>query len=181
MFVGAETIIFYIGQALGVVAVILGFVNYQVKTREQVLIVHMATVLCFTLHYLCLGAWAGMAMNFLGLIRNIVFYHSGKNGKVSRAAAVTFAIIAGAVGITASLLSHEGWYFVLLVAGLMVNSYSMSFSDPNNIRKSILISSPLVLVYDAFVLSAGGVVYESVVIVSSLIGLWRYRKTGKTA
>ena len=30
-------IIFYIGQALGVITVILGIVNYQVKTRQQVL------------------------------------------------------------------------------------------------------------------------------------------------
>ena len=69
-----DKMVYYIGQALGVVAVILGFINYQVKTRERLLVVHMATTLCFVAHYLCLGAWAGMAMNFVGFIRNIVFY-----------------------------------------------------------------------------------------------------------
>ena len=37
--------VFYIGQALGLVTVILGIVNYQVKTRQQVLAVHMATTI----------------------------------------------------------------------------------------------------------------------------------------
>ena len=170
-----EQTAFYIGQALGAVAVVLGFINYQVKTRERLLIVHMATTICFVLHYLCLGAWAGMAMNFVGFLRNIVFYKTGKNGKVSKAWAIGFAILMGAMGITASLIAKEGIYFVLSVVGLMINSYSMSFRNPNNIRKSILVSSPLVLAYNCFSFSIGGVVYETVGMISAVIGIARYR------
>ena len=125
---------------------------------------------------MCLGAWAGMAMNFVGFVRNLVFYYAGKNGKVSRVLALLFALVMGAMGITASLIAKEGWYFVLSVVGLMINSYSMSFSNPNNIRKSILITSPMVLIYDGFVLSFGGMVYEAVVIISSVIGIVRFKK-----
>ncbi len=170
---------FYIGQALGVVAVILGFINFQVKTRERLLIIHICTTVCFTLHYFCLGAWAGMAMNIIGIARNYVFYITGKNGKTSRWIAILFAVIMGAGGAITSIIAGEPWYFVLSVVGLMVNSYSMSFSNPNNIRKSILISSPLVLLYDIFVLSVGGAVYEAIVIISSIIGLIRFGKENK--
>jgi len=171
-----EKTVFMIGQTLGAVAVVLGFINYQVKTREKLLIVHMATTVCFVLHYLCLGAWAGMAMNFVGFIRNIIFYYAGKNGKVSRALAITFALIMGAMGITASLIAKEGLYFLLSVIGLMINSYSMSFSNPNNIRKSILISSPLVLAYNCFSFSIGGAVYETVGMISAVMGIMRFQK-----
>lgn len=174
-----ETNVFYIAQALGIVAIILGFVNYIVKTRGQVLFVHSVTTICFVLHYLCLGAWAGMALNFVGFIRNIAYYYAGKNGKVGKALSITFAVIMGAMGITVSLLAKEGWYFILSVVALMINSYAMSFSNPNNIRKSILITSPLVLAYDCFVLSVGGAVYESVAIISAVIGLIRYKKVGR--
>jgi len=115
-------------------------------------------------------------MNFVGFVRNLVFYYAGKNGKVSRVLALLFALVMGAMGITASLIAKEGWYFVLSVVGLMINSYSMSFSNPNNIRKSILITSPMVLIYDGFVLSFGGMVYEAVVIISSVIGIVRFKK-----
>ncbi|MBR2043242.1 MAG: YgjV family protein [Clostridia bacterium] len=167
-----EQILYYIGQGLGIVAVILGFVNYQVKTREQVLYVHIATTVCFTLHYMLIGAYSGMAMNFVGIIRNVVFYFAGKNGKINKAWPISFAVIMGVMG----LLAWESWYSVLAVVGLVINSYAMSFNKPNNIRKSILITSPLVLAYDVLVSSVGGAIYEGIVIISSVIGLLRYGK-----
>ncbi len=170
---------FYIGQALGAVAVILGFINYQVKTREKLLIIHLCTTVCFAFHYMCLGAWAGMAMNLIGFVRNFVFYHTGKKGKTSRWLAAMFAVIMGAGGAITSILAKEPLYFLLSVIGLMVNSFSMSFQNPNNIRKSILISSPLVLLYDIFVWSVGGAVYEAIVIISSIIGIIRFGKKDK--
>lgn len=170
-----EQILYYIGQGLGIVAVILGFVNYQVKTREQVLYVHIATTVCFTLHYMLIGAFSGMAMNFIGIIRNIVFYFAGKNGKVSKVWSVSFAVIMGIMGV----IAWESWYSVLAVVGLVINSYSMSFTNPNNIRKSILITSPLVLAYDVLVSSVGGAVYEAIVIISSIVGLIRFSKKGE--
>ena len=68
-----EGFLYYVGQGLGVVAVILGFINYQVKTREQVLYVHIATTLCFGFHYMLIGAYAGMAMNFVAATLKIFF------------------------------------------------------------------------------------------------------------
>lgn len=170
-----ENILFYIGQGLGAIAVILGFINYQTKTRKQLLVVHIATTLCFSLHYLCLGGWAGMVMNAVGIVRNLVFYYTDKKKISNRYAAIFFAIIMGILGITTSLIAKEGIYFVLSIVGLVINSYAMSFSNPNNIRKSILITSPMVLIYDAFILSIGGMIYESVVIISSIIGIIRYK------
>ncbi len=171
-----ETTVFYIAQALGVIAIILGFINYIVKTRGQVLFVNSATTVCFVLHYLCLGAWAGMALNFVAFIRNIVYYYAGKNGRVSKVLSIAFTVIMGAMGITVSLIAKEGWYFIFSVVALMINSFAMSFSNPTNIRKSILITSPMVIVYDCFVFSVGGAVYESVAIISAIIGLIRYKK-----
>lgn len=172
-----EEIIYWIGQVLGGFTVVLGIINYQMKTREQVLFIHILTTITFALHYLCIAGWAGMAMNLVGFIRNIVFYYTGKNGKVSRVWAVLFAAILGSAGLVTSLLMQEGIYFVLSVVGITINSYAMSFSNPQNIRKSILITSPLVLTYDIFATSWGGAVYEAIVIISSIIGIIRYRKT----
>ena len=170
-----ENIVFLIGQILGLIAIVLGFISYQVKTQERVLAVQLLVTICFTLHYLCLGAWAGMAMNFIGIIRNIVFYLNTKKGTLNRALPIFFAVIMGVAGITSSLISKEGIYFLLSVAGLVINTYALSFSDPNNIRKSIFISSPLVLLYDGFARSYGGMIYESVAIVSAFMGMIRHK------
>ena len=44
------------------------------------------------------------------------------------------------------------------------------------IRKSILVTCPLALIYNILVASVGGTVLESVNIVSAAIGIYRYRK-----
>ena len=170
-----EEILYYIGQGLGVVAIALGFINYQVKTRAQVLIVHTATTVCFTLHYMLIGAYVGMAMNFIGFVRDLVFYFTAKEDKVSRFWAIFFAVAMAAMGI----ISWQGWYSVFVFLGLVINSYSISFTNPQNIRKSILITSPLVIAYNCFVLSYGGIVYESVAIISAVIGIIKFRKKEK--
>lgn len=43
-------------------------------------------------------------------------------------------------------------------------------------RKGVLIACPLTLVYDIIEHSFGGIIYESVAIISAIIGLIRYRK-----
>ena len=163
---------YIIGQTLGIVAVFLGFLNYQVKTREQLLVVHTITILCFIIHYGLIGAYAGMAMNSVGIVRNIVFYFVGKKGKVSPVLAAVFALIVGVLGI----MNWEAWYSVFCLFGLVINSYALSFSNPKNVRRSILITSPLVLTYDIFARSYGGTAYETVAIVSALIGLIRFKR-----
>lgn len=168
-----QEILFIIGQSLGIVAIVLGFINYQMKTRKQVLFMNWLTALCFTLHYMFIGAYVGMAMNFVACIRNVVFYYAGKEGKVGRVWAILFAVIMGITGV----LNWEAWYSIFAVSGLVINTYAMSMTNPNSIRKSILITSPLMLVYDSFVLSFGGMIYEGIVIVSSIIGIWRFRKS----
>ncbi|MBR0359892.1 MAG: YgjV family protein, partial [Clostridia bacterium] len=45
-----------------------------------------------------------------------------------------------------------------------------------NVRKSVLLTCLMVLVYDVIEHSVGGVVYESVAIISAIIGLIRFRR-----
>lgn len=164
-----ENIVYYIGQFLGVVAIILGFISYQMKTQKGVLIVQCSTTVVFFTHYFLIGAYSGMALNMVAFVRNLTFFQLSKKGKIGKGWAILYAVIMGGVGACA----WEAWYSVFVVFGLIINSYCMSFSNPQNIRKSILVTSPMVLIYDGFVLSVGGLVYESVAIISSVIGLLR--------
>ena len=61
--------------------------------------------------------------------------------------------------------------------GIGINTYCMSSSDAQFIRKSVLVTSPLVLTYDIFARSIGGSIYESVALVSAAIGVVRHLKT----
>ena len=65
---------YFIGQILGIVAIVLGFLTFQMKSREKLVIFQIAATLAFSLHYYLIGAYSGMALNIVAMIRNVVFY-----------------------------------------------------------------------------------------------------------
>ncbi len=164
--------LYLLGQILGFVAIILGFLTFQMKSRDKLVLIQIAATFAFVLHYLLIGAYSGMALNAVAMVRNIVFYYIGKNKPVPQVCSILFAVLLGVMGI----VSWHAWYSVFSVAGLLINSYCMSFSDPQKIRKSILVASPLVLIYNCFVFSIGGIIYESIAVISSVIGIVRTHK-----
>ena len=164
--------IYLLGQIFGVIAVVLGFVSYQVRTQKMLLLIQTITTVVFVIHYLLIGAMSGMALNAVAMARNIVYSRRDLKIFSSKGWPIVFAVIMGLIG----LLSWQAWYSIFVVLGLVINSVCMSFKDPQKIRKSILVTSPLVLIYDVFALSVGGIVYESVAVTSALVGIIRFRK-----
>ena len=164
-----HSISWFVGQAFGIFAIIFGFVSYQVKTQRQLLVMQSAVALLFCIHYFLLGAYTGMAMNIVALIRNVVYERfCKKDGGVKLVPYVFIVILCGI-----AIFTWEAWYSIFVVLGIAINTYCMSFKNPQNVRKSIFVSSPLVLIYNVFSLSIGGIIYETVAIVSSFIGVLR--------
>lgn len=163
--------VFLTGQIFGVIAVILGFLSYQTKNAKQLLIFQTATCAVFCVHYILLGAIPAFWLNAVGTLRNIVYYKKEKLGKAERILPWVFALVMAVLGI----MSSVGWYSVFIVAGLVINTLCLSFKDAQHIRYSILVTSPMVLTYDVFVKSIGGIIYESVAIISSVIGIVRQK------
>jgi len=164
--------LYFFGQGLGIVAIIFGFLTFQMKSREKLVLLQIFAAGSFALHYLLIGAYSGMAMNAVAMVRNIVFYFIGREKPVPKILSVLFTVVLGVMGI----LSWHAWYSIFMVLGLLINSYCMSLSNPNTIRKSILVTSPLVLIYNCIVFSVGGIIYESVAVISAMIGLSRTKK-----
>ena len=164
-----------IGQALGIVAVILGFITYQMRSQKALLVVNMITCAVFCAHYLLIGAISGFALNAVGFVRNIVYTNRDKK----LFASPVWPYVFGAVMLLAGILTWQDWRSVLMVCALVINSLALSLKNPQHIRFSLLITCPLVLIYDLLLHSYGGMVYEGMSIVSSLIGIYRFRKTGK--
>lgn len=161
-----------LSHVMGGVAILLGFISFQMHKRKSLLIVQIATTLAFCAHYGLIGAWTGLALNTLGAVRNLVYYHRDKKIFAGWWTPAFF----GAVMLVIGILSWEDYYSVFYTASMVISSLAMYFFGPQNIRKSILLTSTLVLIYDVFVGSVWGIVYESVAIISSIIGIIVYIK-----
>lgn len=161
-----------IGQLLGIVAVILGFVSFQMKTPRGILFFQIITSLVFSAHYLLIGALTAMALNLLAVIKCVVYFLRNKAGKNGFVAPAIFTVLT----IITSILTWDGWHSAFIMTGLVVNTISLALPNANKTRLCMFIKSPLCLVYNAIASSGGGVIYECAVLVSSLIGVIRDRK-----
>ena len=161
-----------IGQTVGILAVACFFISFQFNTKKGILVSQTAAVALFSLHYFLIGATAGMLLNIVSIIRNVIYYHRDKKYLSSKVIPFVIATVVTVLG----LLSWQGWHTLLFTAGLVINNFFLAFGTPNGLRKSILVSSPMILIYNAAVFSVGGIINELFCIISSVIGMVRYRK-----
>ena len=164
-----------IGQVFGIVAIIFGFISYQMKTQRQILFMQSSVAVFFCIHYFLIGGYSAMAMNGVNIVRNVFYDRRTKSGSTSKVIPIIFVIIQCAM----CAITWEAWYSVFVLLGIGINTYCMSFPDPQKVRKSILVTSPMVLTYDIFARSIGGSIYESVALISAAIGIFKNRKTQK--
>ena len=167
-----EDILYYIGQGLGIVAVALGFISFQMKTPKRILAFQITVAFVFAAHYLFIGAPGAAALNLLAAFNNVLYFFRAKRGGKGWFEPIFYVVM---VTIT-TIITWEAWYSIILMFGLYGTAVGLSLSDPQNTRKVMLIKAPLCLIYNAFVLSIGGVVYEAAVLASAIIGLIRNRK-----
>ena len=161
-----------IGQTLGILATVITVISYQMNTKRSLLLVQTAATACTCLAYLFLGAASGFTLNIVCIIRNIVFYFQKDSGKVHTVSALVLAAAMVAVGA----LSWQGPVSLLIIVALAANTIFMSFGNPQLLRQSVLGTSSMILLYNIFVFSIGGIANEGLSIVSSAVGIVRFRK-----
>ena len=168
--------VWMIGQVFGMIATILGFISYQVRTKRQLLFMQSSVAAAFCVHYLLIGAYSGMATNAVNILRNVIYDKCAQRGYKSRWIPLIFV----AIQCVMCALTWEAWYSVFVLVGAVTHTYCMSLDSPQDVRKSILIVSPSVFTYDVFARSVGGIIYEPVALVSAIVGMLKYRKTLRT-
>ena len=162
----------FIGQALGILATVITVISYQMNTKRSLLLVQTTATACTCLAYLFLGAASGFALNIVCILRNVVFYFQKDSGKVHTVSALALALAMVVVGA----LSWQGPVSLLIIIALAANTIFMSFGNPQLLRQSVLGTSSMILLYNVFVFSLGGIANEGLSIVSSVVGILRFRK-----
>ena len=161
-----------IGQVFGILGAVLTVLTYQMNTNRALLATLSGAIVCAILGYLFLGAWSGFALNIVALLRNICFGIQKPGSLVSRITTLVFAVAMCVVGAFA----WQGPISLLIIVALAINTVCMSLGNPQLLRKSILLTSSMIFVYNIVVFTVGGMLNELIAIVSSIIGIWRFRK-----
>lgn len=160
------------GQIFGWITALLTFLSYQCKQHKTLIVVNTLATVSICISYLFLGARSGMLLNVVCLIRNFIIYK--KDIKIFSYSFWPY-VLAGTMAVVGAL-SWQGMMSLLIVTALAVNTLFLYFPDVQKLRKTILITSTMVLIYNVYYSVWGGVVNELIAMTSALIGIYRYRK-----
>ena len=161
-----------LGQTLGIIATLITALSYQANAKKKLLFIQSVATLCTCISYLMLGATSGFALNIVCLIRNVCFYFQ-KEGKTPIYISTSiFVVMMGILGA----MSWQGPISLLIIVALAANTFFLSLGKPQMLRYSILVTSVMVLIYNIYVLAIGGILNESIAILSAFIGIIRFRK-----
>ncbi len=161
------------GNIIGALAIIFFFWSYQVKDKAKLIFVQSGATLLTCIQYLLVGGYSGFALNIVCLIRNVFFFLMDKKQAKSPLIPIIFACILPIV----SIFSWDGWISLFVIGGLTINTLCLGLGTAQDVRKSILLTSPMVIVYNIATQAYAGIVNETIVIISAVIGLIRFAKS----
>lgn len=164
-----------IGHIIGLTAIVFFFISYQVRDKKKLLLVQSMASATIGIQYLLIGAYVGFALNVVCVTRNLLYIYRDRMKRGGGWIPPLLAVILVAL----SLYSWEGWHSLFIMAGLIVNTLCMAYCNPQNLRKSILVSCPLIITYNAFEGAYSGILNESISIVSAIIGIIRFHNADK--
>ena len=161
-----------VGQIISIIAVIITFLTYQMRSSRAIMATLSAATLVSCVAYAMLGGATALWLNLVGIIRNILYCFHRKNKILYTSLPILLALIMTVM----SVFLWEDYHSLFFVVGLALNTLAMGYFNPQNLRKSLLLTSSLILIYNLFIPSIGGTINEFVAISSAVIGLIRYRK-----
>ncbi len=160
-----------IGQIISIIATVLTFISYQTNTDKRIISLQTGATSLHCVAYLLLGASSGFALNIVCIVRNLCYFFFNNKPKLKFMLSVIFAAVLVIVGI----FSWQGPLSLFMIFALPINTIILSLGKPQLLRKSILLTSSSILVYNSIVFTIGGIINEMIAIISSVIGIIRFR------
>lgn len=159
-------------QAIGFLGVLFFFLSFQMKTNKSLFVMQTLGCLTFSAQFILLGAFSGCLSLLINVVRNLILtrYNSCKLVRWKGWIAV-FSVLS----VLVALFTWNGWESILPVAGTVAGTIAYWTNNAKKIRlANLMVISPCMLLYDVLVKSWGGVLNESILILSILISVGRF-------
>ena len=147
---------YILSQVLVFIGVILLAVSYLVKNKIMILILCFSSGICYMLQYFFLGAFAGIIVNLIGLIRVVWLFFDEKYNLKDR---FVILISLSLMIIIFVVMFYRGPQDIfVLIASLMFN-YSMWQKDIKIYRWMSIFISALYITYNVLVFTILGTIF----------------------
>lgn len=151
---------------LGTITIVIGM---QQKKYDRIVFCKITNEFIASVHYLLLGGYTGMVVNFASIFANGTYWYRIKKGKTT----LPFQIIFAIVFVTIGALSWQGYISLFVIFAKLFSSVSLGIKNPFVIRILNLLSNPCWLTYNVYMQSLPGMIGDSLVITSVLVAVIR--------
>lgn len=167
-------------QSIGIVALIIVVISFQIKEQKKVLIANGVASIFWSIHFFLTGAYSGVIINSIAIIRGFAFAFI-KSDKWRIITSIILTVLLVGSGVVTVTIFNEIWFLaVITTVGSAVGTILFSLNSPKYLRLGQLFGvSPAWLFYNIWYLSIGGIIGETLNIVSVIVSLIRFRYSKK--
>lgn len=186
-------------QVLGFLGILLAIISVQFNSHKSIVLCKTLAEVPYLIQYVFLGAWVGMIMGIIGIIRNLIFRKLVSLNKNTKPYIIFFCFITLVAGLITIALSWKetiqimGRYtplfslqiiFAIIFSSLsifakIISTIAYGIKEPKTIRTLNMPSSISWLIYNLVFFSIAGVIHEIMTITSIIVATIRYRNTPK--
>ena len=178
----------YVAQAFGLVGMTMNILSFQRKEQKNIIFMQMVGSIFFAVNYFMIGAFAGALLNIVGIIRATAYwqrerFRTDKLGWVFAFGAMYVAVYILSFVLFGTAGTPRNYAVELLpVVGMLITTVSYYLGEAKKVRILGLVNAPFWLTYNIINFAIGGIVTESVSLVSIIIAMCRYdfkKESGK--
>ena len=161
-----------IANIVGVLAVILFVLSYQLKTRKGIVLCNAVSRALYVLQYLLLRAFEGAVLDVLGIVASIFAQNKDKSfiKKYLKIVIISINLLIIAMGI----LLYENIFSLLPMFGVLLHTGAFWLTNEKHIRRISFLGSPFWLVYNIISGAYGSAAGDMMTMISIALAIYRY-------
>lgn len=161
----------FIVQIIGFIGVAFFVISYQIRSNRMLFLCQLMGCQVFCVQFIIIGAYTGALSLSVNIARNVLLLKADDWNWVKSKG--TLSAIIGLLLIT-TVFTWAGWISLLPFASVAITSIGYWTNNAQRIRLSQLFGTPCTLVYDIIIGSWGGVISETITLISITISVFRY-------
>ena len=153
-------------------------ITYLTTKRTNILIFSLIALVCNGVHYTLLGAWAGLGVVLIAVLRNVLFLIQQRIKVLDKYILDDWLIliVLMIVSVITAVFTYDTVFSLFSIAGSIIYTISVWQKNIKAYRILGLISSAMSLVYFVFIGSIFAIILESIMFIFMLVATIMFLK-----
>lgn len=175
------TLIYIISQVITVIYFAILSLSYLLKDRNKILTANFVAHIGQATAMAMLNGYTGAAMSVIMILRDLTLLiqenKKSKGKEINKKLDLIILIVTFVLIIALTIFTYNGPLSLLSVVATLVTTFSLWQKDIRTYKILGMIAGILWLAYNIFIMSIMGIILETILIISSIIG---YKKDIKS-